>query len=695
MWRTVPRLTWAVGAVVALAIAAGNQVGAGPLGKKRGNAPLPGVEETVGDLAAVFQNGETSVEGVGLVAGLDNTGGDAPPSWFRSQLVDEMSKAGVEHPNELLQNKQFSLVIVRMKIPTGASPKDRFDVEVVLPPASGTRSLAGGFLMMTRLSEVLVAGGTPRTGSDMAFATGPVMTGTAKEPGDLKTGRVLGGGRVKKDFPYQLLLGENKRSIRNAGLMEKVVNERFHQNERGQQKGAATAKSDSVLVLKVPEVYHQNQERFFRVVQLLPMIDTPALREQRQAGAAVELLNPKTSGVAALKLEALGPSAAQALEKGLTHADPQVQFFASEALAYLDEPAGVDVLGKTAITQKPFRAYALAALAAMEDDTARIKLRKLMDEPDMEVRYGAFNALRTLDPLDAALGRVRILDNPYNQEEIDPEDPDAMALAIASSRRPRPEDPFSLFIVDSEGPPVIHVSRTRRSEVVVFGRSQRLQTPIVLGAGQVLLNAAQGDESVDISKIVPSKFGDDDVKVRSSLDVGDVIRHVANMGATYPEVIAILESAYKQQNLPGPLFVDSVPTSNIEYFEKSILGESKPKKDAEVERTGMSRFRRLFSFRDRFDKDDADDKASKKVDAKDKPDADAKAADAKDKPDADAKAADAKDKPDADAKAVDAKDRPAKKDDAVRKTSATTESDDDPSPNSRFRLLDRLRRRGE
>jgi xanthine/CO dehydrogenase XdhC/CoxF family maturation factor len=43
----------------------------------------------------------------------------------------------------------------------------------------------------------------------------------------------------------------------------------------------ANAKTDSYLVLKVPPIYHQNQEHFFRVVQLLPMIDTPELRARR------------------------------------------------------------------------------------------------------------------------------------------------------------------------------------------------------------------------------------------------------------------------------------------------------------------------------------------------------------------------------------------------------------------------------
>jgi flagellar basal body P-ring protein FlgI len=716
MWRTIPRLTWAVGAVVAMATLAGNQGDAAQPGKKRGGASDPKIEETVGDLASVFQGETITVEGVGLVAGLENTGGDAPPSWLRTQLVDEMSKAGVEHPNQVLLDKRYSPVVVRMKIPTGAAPKDNFDVEVTVLPAGGTKSLAGGYLMTTRLSEVLVAGGAPRTGTPLAIAMGPVMIGSSQNPSDPKSGRVLGGGHVKKDFPYKLILQENKRSIRNAGLMEKVVNERFHQNEKGQQKGAATAKNDTFLVLKVPEVYHQNQERFFRVAQLLPMIDTPALREQRLAGAAAELLDPKTSGVAALKLEALGPSAAEALTAGLKHADPQVQFFSAEALAYLNDPAGIDVLGQTAIKQKTFRAYALAALAAMEDDRARIKLRKLLDESDMEVRYGAFNALRTLDPRDAALGQVRVLDDPYDKsEEIDPDDPDAMALAIASTRRPKADDPFSLYIVETEGPPVVHISRSRRSEIVVFGRGQKLQPPIVLGAGPVLLNAALHDEELDISKIVPSKHGDADVKIRSSLDVGDVIRQVANMGLTYPEIVAILEAAQKQKNLPGKLFVDSVPTSTLEYLERSILGESKPKKDATVERTSnKSRLRKLFGFRDRSDDEDHDKKkpddakspkgdAAKAEDAKKKPDdSEKKPDDSKDKPDAttDKPADPAKpdattDKPSSDEPASSAKTgaKEAKKDDALHKTGGDAEADDASTTGSRFRLLDRLRRR--
>lgn len=684
MWRRVPGMFRALGAAVAIATLAGGLIGAGPLSKKskRSTAPLPKVEESVGDIGYVFQDGEITVEGVGLVSGLENTGGDAPPSWYRQQLVDEMSKAGVEHASRLLESKRFSMVIVRMRIPTGAAPKDRFDVEIELPPASATKSLSGGYLMFTRLREHLLAGGAPKTGSDVAFAQGPVMIGNADNPDDPKVGRVLGGGRVKEEYPYRLILGENKRSVRNAGLAEKVINERFHQNKHGQLKGASTAKSDTYLVLNVPDVYHQNQERFFRVVLLLPMIDTPALREQRLAASAAELLDPKTAGVAALKLEALGPSAAQALEAGLRHKDPDVQFFAAEALAYLDEPEGVEVLGRTAVEQPKYRAYALAALAAMDDESARIRLRRLMDETDMEVRYGAFNALRTLDPFDASLGQVRILDDPYEEEEFDADAPDAMAVALASSRRPRVDDPFALYLVDSEGPPAIHVARFRRSELVVFGRGQKLLPPIVLGDGAILLNASEFDETLDISKIVPSKFGDDDLKVRGSLEIGDVIRRVANLGATYPEIVAILESANKQKNLPGPLFVDSVPSSNMEYLAKAILGKDEldPKKDDDVKPAGGSFLRRVFSFRDRDADSDEPKTAETAPDAseKDKPLA---------KPEDASKIAE---KPAEDDGAAPAE-PVAKKDEAVRRTTAETSEATTEAP--RPRLLDRFRLR--
>jgi hypothetical protein len=578
-----PRRPRAVATLVALSALALSLAGAGLPKKKRAEPPEPKVEETVGDLAFIQSRVETKLEGVGLVVGLDNTGLDPPPSYYRQRLVDDMRKAGVENANAILKDPRVAMVIVRMTIPPGVTPNDRLDAEVVLPPASGTKSLVGGRLLECRLREVMVLGGTPKEGPDAGVVRGPVMT----EPGDPKVGRVLGGGRVRREIPFRLILNENRKSIRASGMLESVVNRRFPQTDGVNQKGSAVAKTDQYLELKVPPVYHQNQDRFFRVVKLLPMVDSAELRVQRMAAWQKQLLDPKTAGVAALRLEGLGAPAAEVLKAGLSSPSAQVRFFAAEAMAYLNDPAGAEELAEAVARGPDFRAQALAALAAMDQPVSHLKLRKLMDEPDVVVRYGAFNALRTLAPDDPFLGQIRVLEEPPADPDDEPADSMAVAITRASGRGRR-EDPFSLYLVDCDGPPLVHVARSRRCEIVVFGRGVKLLTPVVLGNGPILLNAADGDESVQISKIVPSRYSDGDAKVQASLELGDVLRQAAGLGASYPEIVSILQAASRQRNLPGALVVDALPGASPAYIEAELLGkDTTAKKDDAVQRTKL------------------------------------------------------------------------------------------------------------
>ena len=127
--------------------------------------------------------------------------------------------------------------------------------------------------------------------------------------------------------------------------------------------------------------------------------------------------------------------------------------------------------------------------------------------------------------------------------------------------------------------------------------------PIVLGTGAILLNAADKDDQIEISKIVPSKFGDNDVKLRTSMELGEVVRRMANLGATYPDVVAILEAANRQKNLPGTLVVDAVPTANMDYLAAAILGKDSSKGrscgQARPPPHRQSRLLRLFGLGDR------------------------------------------------------------------------------------------------
>lgn len=588
MWQRAPRhgsVLRGLAAVSALVL-----LGAGPPRKRQNDPPPPKVEETIQDLAYIYSKGESSIEGVGLVFGLDDTGADPPPSYWRQRLVDEMRKANVENANQILKDKRFSLVIVRAKIPNGVTTSDRLDVELELPPASGTTSLAGGYLLQTRLHELMIAGGTPKEGSDLAVAQGPVMLGTATDPNNPKVGRVLGAARVKKPQPFTLVIKDKRRSFKTSKLLQEVVNQRFHFADGVNETGAATAKTDQFLELKVPRVYHHNQDRYFRVVKLLPIVDTLDLRASRMEDWGRELLDPKTAGVAALRLEGQGATAVETLKKGLSSPNPQVRFFAAEALGYLNDASGVDVLADTATNQREFRSYALTALSALDQAAAHLALRKLMDIPDVEVRYGAFNALRNLDEADPFLGRVHVLNEPEEPEDSPKNESLAMTLSTVPRRRNRPEDPFALYLVDCEGPPMVHAARTRRCEIVVFGRDQQLLTPVVLGNGPILLNASDGDTAIQISKIVPARRdeSDGDTKVAAALTLGDVIRQTANLGAKYPDIVAILQAAERQKNLPGPLVIDAVPGNSPVYVEAAIFGkDTTAKKDDAVKKTKL------------------------------------------------------------------------------------------------------------
>ena len=231
-------------------------------------------------------------------------------------------------------------------------------------------------------------------------------------------------------------------------------------------------------------------------------------------------------------------------------------------MAYLNDGDSAATLAEMAKKKPEFRSFAFKAMAAMDQSASLLKLRAMMSEPEFELRYGAFDALRTLDPTDPFLGKVRVLDD---LPEPDPDDDMAFQITGQSKRKPkpRPDDPFTLYIVDCEGPPMVHVSRNLRCEIVVFGKNQKLLTPIVLGAGgPLLLNASDGDDKVQICKITSKTLDAPLTKVNCPLDVSEVVHSMANLNSSYPDVVGVLAAASNQKNLPGPFVIDAIPAPN-------------------------------------------------------------------------------------------------------------------------------------
>lgn len=500
----------------------------------------------VGDLAVPYGLHPIVVESVGLVSGLRGTGSDPQPSPQRDVMMREMQRRGIEKPNALLASSDTSLVLVRAVLRPGIQKGDAFDVEVRVPSNSETTSLRGGALWTTELNQLAVmADNRIHRGHAMASAKGPIMVDPAAGAGGDRVlqcrGRILGGGVSHLSRPLLLVLKPEHQSVRNSARIQEVVNRRFHTFEHGNKVGVATAKTDEMIELKVHSRYHDNIERYIRVVRSIPLRESESERARRLVLLEKQLLDPITSSRAALQLEALGSPGIDVLKRGLASSDPEVRFYSAETLAYLDESGVAESLAKAAEREPAFRVFALAALSAMEDYDSQEQLRELLNVPSAETRYGAFRSLT-----------ARRSPDPFVRGEM-----------LGGQ--------FNFHVLPTAGPPMIHIARTRRPEIVLFGPDQMLQGSLSLEAGnQIMINSLPSGE-IAIAKYV---VGEPDQRRLTSPRVEEVIRAIVELGGTYPDVVQALQEAKAGGGLPSRLEVDALPTAGRTYDRIAKTDES-------------------------------------------------------------------------------------------------------------------------
>jgi len=503
--------------------------------------------ELIGNYTTISGLNMITLEGVGLVVGLNGTGGDPPPSVYRTQLLNEMRKRKVRNPNQILRSPNTALVVVRAYLPPLIRKGDRFDVEVRLPGNSEATSLNGGWLLETRLSErAIVPGRGVMKGHVFALAHGPILISTGEGDqeslaGVLRRGHVLGGAVSMKERNLFIDLRSDFRGYRNVTRIANRIGKRFYSyTNAGLRKPLATAKTDQRIELKVHPKYRDNYPRFLQVIRNIEFKETPIQRRIRIQRLKDELHQPRTAQRAALQLESIGREAVPVLKTGLKSRDPEVRFFSAVALAYLGETDGLKVLAEAAREEPAFRIFALAAMATVEDAESSLLLRELLDEESAETRYGAFRALTTLDKSD-----------PFVEGET-------------------MNDQFSLHVLPTTGPPMVHLTRHKKSEVVVFGADQRLKTPLALRAGRNILVTA--DPRADRVVVTRYDVGEREQRKVVSTRVADVIRTAAELGATYPEIAQLLSQADRLHVLPGRVEIDALPEAGRFYHRGNKRG---------------------------------------------------------------------------------------------------------------------------
>src|SRR5262249_25903012 len=101
---------------------------------------------TIGQLTEVSHTEMIPVMGVGLVTGLDGTGGGVPPGPERAAVENELKKRGVENIKELFTSNTTSIARVTGFIPAASKKGEMIDLAVSVPEQSRTTSLRNGYL---------------------------------------------------------------------------------------------------------------------------------------------------------------------------------------------------------------------------------------------------------------------------------------------------------------------------------------------------------------------------------------------------------------------------------------------------------------------------------------------------------------------------------------------------------------------
>lgn len=496
----------------------------------------------LGDYISVTGNNLIALRGVGLVTGLNGTGGDPPPSNLRTELLNEMKRRKVPNPQQILASRNTAMVIVTGYLPAMVEKDQRFDVRVVLPPNSEATSLKGGWLLETRLSEErVVRGGAVKKGHHDASAAGAILTAlgadgsTKASPALLRRGSVPGGAVSRRDRNLEIIIRNENRSVKTAKRIENAISQRlFHYDRFGQRSSMAKAKTDMLVELKVHPLYRNNFPRYQYMIRSIAFREDDVARRMRMEKLADDIIEPARSARAAYQLEAIGRDSIPFLKAALASPDLEVQFHAATSLAYLEDVSGVPILKKAAKEEPAFRAYALAALSVTTDADAVVAMRELLSDETLETRYGAVRALKENSPNDPSLGTTEF----PNQ--------------------------FVLHAVESSGPSAVHVVRYRFPEVVVFGPDQLLKLPVTLGCGHHLrVMGRAGENHVTITRYVQNK---EPIRRKCSTNLVEVLHTVAAMGATYPDVVQMLLEAENQHNLAGELGIDRLPQAGRSFY---------------------------------------------------------------------------------------------------------------------------------
>jgi hypothetical protein len=524
---------------------------------------------TIGDVTEVGNAGPLRVDGVGLVTGLDGTGGTKRDE-FRAMLEKELRQRKVQNVSKILDSPDNALVLITALIPPGARKSEPIDIQVSLPQGSPCISLRGGYLQPAvlrnyELTKDLVpdydGGNRLLTGHILAVAKGPLVVGFGN-PGDvqaLKLGHVWEGGLSLVERPYHFELKKDDRSAKAASVIAGRINLKFPDDPRKQEAAyrnrhlllldevtqqvngtfektpspgdrgeLAKPLTPGVINVRVPHNYRYNPMRYLLVARNIPLSEEPEVQARYRKRLKEMLVDPQQTLRAAIRLEALGKESLPVLKQALDSDNTFVRYAAGETLVYLGEPVGVEAVAQAAKNDPNLRAYALIALASLDEGICRTKLQELLHTDDVELRAGAFQALR-----------LAYSEMARNDRELETAMARLGGEALGS---------FWLYRVAPNGQKAVNFATSKRPEIILFGDNVALTTAarLCIRAGEeFVVTADVGDERCFVSRIGVGR----QQRKQCSLKLEDILRSIVDLGGQYTDAVDLLRNLDEQRCL--------------------------------------------------------------------------------------------------------------------------------------------------
>lgn len=362
---------------------------------------------SIGSYGSFINNRPLYVGGYGMVVDLNATGSNEVPGFLREWLINEMRRNrlgsvqfGTERftPERVIADLGSTVVAVEGLIPPGAKQGSKFDLLVSMIDQTST-SLAGGRLFWptqlspTGLDRRLIYTDTRATGYGEVFVN-PVAEPGQENPEFLRRAVVVGGGTVMESRRVEFVLNVERPAI--AASIAERINARFPAGPEDRLP-TANARNGTLIEINVPQRFAGQPDELLALIEHIFLNDQPDF-VQPQAQALGEALAQSPADRArpvALAWKMLGPNALPVIRDYYNHQETDVRAAALEAGAWLQDAQSVGPLTRIATAGNPGqRIWAARALVAMTRvASARKVVLDMLNDPDPEVRLGAYEAL--------------------------------------------------------------------------------------------------------------------------------------------------------------------------------------------------------------------------------------------------------------------------------------------------------------